>query len=79
MQAIGATLAGLTAQFLPTGTAMTMLAVASLAVTVTLSPGLRLSNPTSPTHADPLQTVTLADPGGTPAETPNETLQVARR
>jgi hypothetical protein len=45
MQAIGATLAGLTAQFLPTGTAMMMLAVASLAVTATLNPGLRLSNP----------------------------------
>lgn len=45
MQAIGATLAGLTAQLLPTGTAMTMLAVASLAVTATLSPGLRPSGP----------------------------------
>jgi predicted MFS family arabinose efflux permease len=45
MQAIGATLAGLTAQFLPTGTAMTTLAVASLAVTAMLTPGLRLSNP----------------------------------
>jgi predicted MFS family arabinose efflux permease len=45
MQAIGAALAGLTAQFLPIGTAMTMLAVASLAVTATLNPGLRLSNP----------------------------------
>jgi predicted MFS family arabinose efflux permease len=45
MQAIGATLAGLTAQFLSTGTAMTALAVASLAVTAMLSPGLRLSDP----------------------------------
>ncbi|GLI02462.1 MFS transporter [Phytohabitans aurantiacus] len=45
MQAIGATVAGLTAQFLPVGTAMTMLAVASLAVTAMLSPGLRLSDP----------------------------------
>jgi hypothetical protein len=45
MQAIGATLAGLTAQLLPIGRAMTMLAVASLAVTAMLNPGLRLSNP----------------------------------
>ena len=53
MQAVGATLAGLAAQYLPVGTAMTALAVASLAVTVALSPGLRLSVPTSPVHADP--------------------------
>jgi predicted MFS family arabinose efflux permease len=45
MQAIGATAAGLTAQFLPVGAAMTLLAVASLAVTAMLSPGLRLSDP----------------------------------
>jgi predicted MFS family arabinose efflux permease len=45
MQAVGATLAGLTAQYLPIGTAMTTLAVASLVVTVALSPGLRMSNP----------------------------------
>lgn len=45
MQAIGATLAGLTAQILPTGTAMATLAVASLVVTTALSPGLRLSDP----------------------------------
>jgi predicted MFS family arabinose efflux permease len=45
MQAVGATLAGLTAQLLPVGTTMTMLAVASLAVTAILSPGLRLSDP----------------------------------
>jgi len=45
MQAIGATVAGLTAQFLPVGTAMATLAVASLAVTAMLNPGLRLSDP----------------------------------
>jgi predicted MFS family arabinose efflux permease len=44
MQAVGATLAGLTAQYLPAGAAMTVMAVASLAVTAALSPGLRLSN-----------------------------------
>jgi hypothetical protein len=44
MQAIRATVAGLTAQFLPVGTAITVLAVASLAVTAMLSPGLRLSD-----------------------------------
>lgn len=49
MQAVGATLAGVAAQFLPTGTTMALLAVASIAVTVTLSPGLRLSNLTAPT------------------------------
>jgi hypothetical protein len=47
MQAVGATLAGLLAQYLPVGTAMVTLAVASIAVTVALSPGLRLSNPSS--------------------------------
>lgn len=41
MQAVGATLAGLTAQHLPIGTAMTTMALASLAVTAALSPGLR--------------------------------------
>jgi predicted MFS family arabinose efflux permease len=56
MQAVGATLAGVAAQFLPSGTTMTLLAVASLAVTVTLSPGLRLSNPTSQAHAEPQRT-----------------------
>jgi len=45
MQAVGATLAGLTAQLLPVGTTMTALAVVSLAVTAVLSPGLRLSDP----------------------------------
>jgi predicted MFS family arabinose efflux permease len=56
MQAVGATLAGVAAQFLPTGTTMALLAVASLAVTVTLSRGLRLSNPTSQARADPQRT-----------------------
>jgi MFS family permease len=56
MQALGATLAGLTAQFLPTGTAMTALAVASLAATAALSPGLRLSNHTPQAHVDPQRT-----------------------
>lgn len=45
MQAVGATVAGLTAQLLPVGTAMAALAVASLAVTAMLTPGLRLSDP----------------------------------
>jgi predicted MFS family arabinose efflux permease len=48
MQAIGATLAGLTAQFLPAGTAVTVMAVASIAVTAVLSPGLRRSEPIRP-------------------------------
>jgi len=56
MQAIGATVAGLTAQFLPVGTAMTLLAVASLAVTAMNSPGLRLSDPRTATVADRLAT-----------------------
>jgi predicted MFS family arabinose efflux permease len=66
MQAVGATLAGVAAQFLPTGTTMTLLAVASLAVTVTLSPGLRLSNPTSQAHADAPHTA-LVDVGAAEA------------
>jgi hypothetical protein len=51
MQAVGAILAGLTAQLLPVGTTMTALAVVSFAVTAVtavtavLSPGLRLSDP----------------------------------
>jgi predicted MFS family arabinose efflux permease len=48
MQAAGATLAGLTAQYLPVGTAITVMAVASLAVTAALGPGLRLSEPHRP-------------------------------
>jgi predicted MFS family arabinose efflux permease len=45
MQAVGATVAGLVAQWLPVGTAMAVLAVASIAVTAALSPGLRMSDP----------------------------------
>jgi len=45
MQAIGATLAGLTAQYLPVGAAITVMAVASLAVTAALTPSLRMSTP----------------------------------
>jgi len=44
MQAVGAAVAGLTAQYLSPGTAIALLAVASLAVTASLNPGLRLSN-----------------------------------
>lgn len=53
MQAVGATLAGLLAQYVPTGMTMATLAVASIAVTVALSPGLRLSNPRSAPIAMP--------------------------
>lgn len=45
MQAIGATVAGLTAQFLPAGAAIAVMAVLSIAVTVASGPGLRLSEP----------------------------------
>ena len=45
MQAVGATLAGLVAQQLPTGAAMTVMAMASLLVTISLTAGLRLSEP----------------------------------
>lgn len=41
MQAVGATVAGLVAQWLPVGMTMALLAVASIAVTVALAPGLR--------------------------------------
>ncbi|HUR06598.1 MAG TPA: hypothetical protein VM347_28910, partial [Nonomuraea sp.] len=44
MQAVGSTLAGLTAQYLPAGVAMAVMALASLAATAALSPGLRRSN-----------------------------------
>lgn len=47
MQAIGATLAGLLAQHLPVGITMTILGVVSIAVTVALSPALRLSDPSA--------------------------------
>jgi predicted MFS family arabinose efflux permease len=46
MQAAGATLAGLVAQVLPAGMAMATMAALSLVVTVALTPGLRLSDPT---------------------------------
>jgi predicted MFS family arabinose efflux permease len=45
MQAVGATLAGAVAQHLPVGTAMTVMAAASIAVSLALTPGLRLSDP----------------------------------
>ncbi|MGR6919672.1 MFS transporter [[Actinomadura] parvosata] len=48
MQAVGATLAGLIAQYLPAGATMAVLAVASLAVTALLTPALRL-----PPHGTP--------------------------
>jgi predicted MFS family arabinose efflux permease len=44
-QAIGATLAGVTAQHLPVGVTMAVLAAASLAVTAALGPGLRQPRP----------------------------------
>jgi predicted MFS family arabinose efflux permease len=44
MQAVGATLAGLAAQYLPAGAAMALMGVASLAATAVLGPGLRLPN-----------------------------------
>jgi MFS family permease len=40
MQAVGATLAGAVAQWLPVGTTMTVMAIASIAVTLALTPGL---------------------------------------
>ncbi|WP_138695213.1 MFS transporter [Nonomuraea zeae] len=43
MQAVGSTLAGLTAQYLPAGVAMALMALASLAATAALSPGLRVA------------------------------------
>lgn len=67
MQAIGATVAGLTAQFLPVGTAMTMLAVASIAVTAMLSPGLRLSDPRIAMRRATRREVTVAQLSETPA------------
>ncbi|NYT96227.1 hypothetical protein [Salinispora sp. H7-4] len=41
MQAAGATIAGLVAQFIPAGTAMSVMAIASLLVTLVLTPTLR--------------------------------------
>ncbi|MFI0791504.1 MFS transporter [Micromonospora rubida] len=41
MQAVGATIAGLLAQFIPVGAAMSVMAVASLLVTLVLTPALR--------------------------------------
>jgi predicted MFS family arabinose efflux permease len=41
MQAVGATIAGLVAQFIPIGTAMSVMAIASLLVTLVLTPALR--------------------------------------
>ncbi|WP_187369626.1 MFS transporter [Fodinicola acaciae] len=56
MQAVGATVAGLLAQWLPTGTTMAVLAVASIAVTAALGPGLRLSQPDRASNADQRKT-----------------------
>ncbi|WP_188196872.1 MFS transporter [Nonomuraea sp. SYSU D8015] len=61
MQAAGATLAGLLAQFLPAGAAMAVMAVASLAVTATLNPALRLSNGTPPPRPQPTTAQAVAE------------------
>ncbi|MBE8475446.1 MFS transporter [Streptomyces justiciae] len=62
MQAVGATAAGLLAQYLPAGTAMAVMAVASLAVTSMLSPALRLpSNGTPPPGPQPAPAQALAE------------------
>ncbi|MFG6200601.1 hypothetical protein ACFKCF_50760, partial [Nonomuraea sp. JJY05] len=62
MQAAGATLAGLVAQYLPAGAAMAVMAVASLAVTALLSPALRLSsNGTLPPGPHPAPAPALAE------------------
>lgn len=45
LQAVGATLAGVTAEHLPVGWAMAIMAAASLIVTTALIPGLRLAQP----------------------------------
>jgi predicted MFS family arabinose efflux permease len=45
MQGVGATVAGLVAQYLPVGTAMTVMAAASLVVSLLLTSGLRMSDP----------------------------------
>jgi membrane protein implicated in regulation of membrane protease activity len=47
MQAVGATVAGALAQFLPVGTAMAVMAVGSLVVTALLAPALRRPVPAS--------------------------------
>jgi predicted MFS family arabinose efflux permease len=67
MQAIAATVAGLIAQLLPVGTAMTVLAVASLAVTAMLSPGLQLSDPRIAMRAAAGREVTVPQLSETPA------------
>ncbi|MEV6868517.1 hypothetical protein AB0M44_47035 [Streptosporangium subroseum] len=72
MQAIGATLAGLIAQYVPAGVAMATMAAASLAVTAGLSPGLRLSD-----RVQPLCRTSPAD-GPTPGESRRPTLDHAR-
>nr|WP_255644859.1 hypothetical protein [Actinoplanes polyasparticus] len=46
MQAVGAVAAGLIAEFLTAGAAITVMAIASLIVTAVLGPGLRLSSQT---------------------------------
>ncbi|MFG6201393.1 hypothetical protein [Nonomuraea sp. JJY05] len=61
MQAAGATLAGLVAQYLPAGAAMAVMAVASLVVTAMLSPALRLSNGTPPPRPQPTAAQAVAE------------------
>jgi MFS family permease len=51
MQGVGATLAGVTAQLSSPGTAMAVMAAASLAITLILAPGLRPARTTRP-HRD---------------------------
>lgn len=55
MQAVGATIAGLLARELSVGASMAVLAVASLAVTAALTPGLRRTEATVATSARPVE------------------------
>ena len=64
MQAVGATLAGLVAQFLPAGTAISVMALASLLITVLLTPALRPATTVPAKQASPHKSVENFDADG---------------
>jgi MFS family permease len=64
MQAVGASLAGLLAQHVSPGTAIAVMGLASLLVTVALTRRLHLSDPAQPSHRE----LTTVDYAGSPVE-----------
>lgn len=78
MQGVGAALAGAVAQYVAPGTAMAVMAAASLTVTLLLAPGLRREPPAAPEPPAPTGRDERHGPAGA-AETSSDVSQVVAR